>query len=320
MNTPAFHVERADWDRDLGALRAVREAVFIEEQRVPVELEWDDLDARSDHMLARDASGQAIGTGRLTPERKIGRMAVLADWRGHGVGSALLTALIDRARERGWLDIELHAQVAAMAFYAGHGFEPWGEEFDEAGIRHQRMRRRIEPHTPPPAERGTPVARPPAQPFQFNSRASALAALLEVIQDARHALQFQTHNLDPALLDDDAVLEALRRVASSNRGASLRFLLHDPAEVLRRGHRLIALAQRLPSRFAFRQLIEDEPLAYPSAFVLNDVGGYLFRPLASRFDGRGDRCAPGEAAPLANWFEESWNRAQPAAELRPLDL
>src|SRR5690606_36552687 len=100
MKDAPFHVERADWQHDLGALRAVREAVFVEDQHVPLEIEWDDLDERSDHLLARDLDGNAIGTARLTPQRKIGRMAVLRYWRGRGVGSALLQAMLDRARER----------------------------------------------------------------------------------------------------------------------------------------------------------------------------------------------------------------------------
>jgi hypothetical protein len=133
-------------------------------------------------------------------------------------------------------------------------------------------------------------------------------------------MAFHTHDLDPALLDDDEAIAALRRVAGSGRGASLRFLLHDPARVLRSGHRLIALAQRLPSVIELRVPVEDDHLAYAAAFALNDVGGYLLRPLAQRHDGRGNTCAPGEQAPLLAYFEEVWQRAEPAAELRPLDF
>src|SRR3546814_13014416 len=74
----------------------------------------------------------------------VGRMAVLRDWRGGGVGDALLHALLRQARELGWNDIILNAQVSAQSFYARHGFVPVGERFIEAGIEHQAMRRRIE--------------------------------------------------------------------------------------------------------------------------------------------------------------------------------
>lgn len=143
MSKRAFRVVDADYHADLDRLRAVREPVFVDEQQVPIELEWDELDPLSIHVLAVDEADRPIATGRLTPQHKIGRMAVLAPWRGSGVGAAVLQRLLDRARELGYPAIELHAQVAALAFYARHGFEAFGEEYDEAGIRHRSMRRTL---------------------------------------------------------------------------------------------------------------------------------------------------------------------------------
>lgn len=140
MTTTLFQVEMADYTRDLEALRSVRETVFVQEQHVPLALEWDALDPDCIHVLARDQTGQPIGTGRLTPERKIGRMAVLPDWRGRGVGDALLLALLAAARERGGREVSLHAQASAIGFYLRHDFQPQGERFMEAGIEHQTMR------------------------------------------------------------------------------------------------------------------------------------------------------------------------------------
>lgn len=137
-NTP-FHIIHADWTRDRDALRSVREVVFVREQRVPADLEWDGLDAQCDHVLALDAASQPIGTGRLTPEHGIGRMAVLPSWRGHGVGAAMLAALIERARQHRWTQVTLHAQVNAIGFYQRFGFTTRGDEFMEAGIRHRVM-------------------------------------------------------------------------------------------------------------------------------------------------------------------------------------
>ena len=96
---------------------------------MPLELEWDDLDPRSHHVLARDRDGHPIGTGRLTPEHKIGRMAVLPAWRGKGVGEGLLLALIEKARQLAWPEVSLHAQVDAIGFYAKFGFQAYGERF-----------------------------------------------------------------------------------------------------------------------------------------------------------------------------------------------
>jgi len=131
----------ADWDKDEGRLRAVRHAVFVIEQRVPVQIEWDGIDADCCHAIAEDAAGNAIGCARLLPDGHIGRLAVLAAWRGRGVGGALLERLIALARERGHRRVVLNAQTHALAFYERHGFAPVGDPFVEAGIAHQPMQR-----------------------------------------------------------------------------------------------------------------------------------------------------------------------------------
>ena len=133
----------ADWTEVQGDAAAIRRAVFVDEQRVPLELELDEWDARSRHALARDARGRAVGTGRLLPDGHIGRMAVLAAARASGVGSALLRALIDEARRSGHATVELSAQTHARAFYERHGFAAYGPVYDDAGIPHVVMRRAL---------------------------------------------------------------------------------------------------------------------------------------------------------------------------------
>jgi len=125
--------------------RPVREKVFIEEQGVSRELEWDEWDERSEHAVARDSKGRAIGTARLMPEGRIGRMAVLAEWRGQGVGAALLGALLALARERAMPRVMLHAQTHAAGFYRRFGFSERGGEFWEAGIPHVEMTLELSP-------------------------------------------------------------------------------------------------------------------------------------------------------------------------------
>src|SRR5262245_17852160 len=97
----SYEVKSVDWDSAREALRAVRWKVFVEEQHVPGELEWDEEDERSRHVLAVASDGTPIGTGRLLPDGHIGRMAVLAAWRNRGVGSALMNLLLRMARESG---------------------------------------------------------------------------------------------------------------------------------------------------------------------------------------------------------------------------
>src|ERR1041384_6939429 len=118
-------IELLDWEAAQREAKRIRFTVFVEEQRVPADLEMDENDAASLHALAY-ADGQAIGTGRLLPDGHIGRMAVVKDWRGQGAGRAMLRRLIEAARRRGHREVALSAQVHALEFYRAEGFEPDG--------------------------------------------------------------------------------------------------------------------------------------------------------------------------------------------------
>lgn len=143
MSGPAFRVRMADWEREREAMRAIRTSVFIHEQRVPEDIEWDDKDPLCVHVLALDEDGAPIGTGRLAPDGKVGRMAVLTEWRGRGVGAAILEFLVSSARERGIKECYMNAQSHAVEFYRQHGFGTYDAEFLEAGIPHRRMKRML---------------------------------------------------------------------------------------------------------------------------------------------------------------------------------
>ncbi len=140
----AIRVRIITFHRAEAAIRSVRDAVFGREQHVPRALDWDGEDAACVQALARSAEGRAIGTGRLRADGKIGRMAVRRRWRGRGVGTALLRALVAAARRRGLRRVYLHAQLSAAGFYARHGFIARGPRFYEAGILHVRMSRRLD--------------------------------------------------------------------------------------------------------------------------------------------------------------------------------
>jgi predicted GNAT family N-acyltransferase len=128
----------ADWSADREVLERIRRVVFIEEQRVPEADEWDGEDEASVHVLAR-LNRDPVGTGRLNPAGKIGRIAVIAGLRGRGVGTRILLRLLEEARRLGIREPFLHAQVQAVPFYEKLGFSSQGGEFDEAGIPHVRM-------------------------------------------------------------------------------------------------------------------------------------------------------------------------------------
>ena len=135
-----FDVQVMDWPAAKARAQPIRIAVFVEEQGVPLELEWDDFDPVSEHAIAVDGAGRPVATGRLLPDGHIGRMAVLRNARGAGVGASVLRALIARARARGMSVLRLNAQTHAAPFYARFGFRPCSDEFQEAGIPHVEMR------------------------------------------------------------------------------------------------------------------------------------------------------------------------------------
>lgn len=134
-----FRIAQVQWQAMAGELAALRHAVFVVEQGVPVELELDELDPLSVHALARTRAGEVVGTARLTPDGRIGRMAVAKAWRRRGVGRALLEHLVDLGRARGLGRLSLHAQTHAVDFYARAGFVRQGAVFMDAGIPHVTM-------------------------------------------------------------------------------------------------------------------------------------------------------------------------------------
>lgn len=132
-------VRPANWSTDEAAIAHVRRVVFIEEQAVPEGLEWEALDPECAWFVACASDGEIVGIVRLTPDARIGRMAVLTAWRRQGVGAALLASALDAARRQGHSSVRLSAQTHALPFYARYGFQPEGEIYQDAGIPHLAM-------------------------------------------------------------------------------------------------------------------------------------------------------------------------------------
>jgi len=136
-------IRLADWENDKTALRAIRNQVFIKQQNVPEDLEWDEFDSTATHFLAM-RNNLPIACARLKVDTQIGRMAVLADYRNEGTGTKLLQFVLQTIAEQNIGEVYLHAQVTAMAFYEKHGFIAQGDIFYEAGIPHRAMLKNID--------------------------------------------------------------------------------------------------------------------------------------------------------------------------------
>jgi predicted GNAT family N-acyltransferase len=138
MSNP-FTVSLVCWHDAEPLLKSVRETVFIREQGVPAELEWDGVDEGCRHALALSLQGQAIGSGRILANGHIGRIAVLPEWRKQKVGTAIMEALLYYARAHDYKQVDVDAQTHALPFYRSFGFVEQGEEFMDAGLPHIKM-------------------------------------------------------------------------------------------------------------------------------------------------------------------------------------
>jgi len=145
-----FSVEIVSWADYGETLQRIRDIVFIDEQNVPPELEYDDHDVNYVHALAFDGRKNPVGAGRLLDDGMIGRMAVLKEGRGLGIGRAILLALVNEARKKGLPEVQLNSQVHAIGFYEANGFIAEGDEFMDAGMPHRRMVRPL-PRTNTPS-------------------------------------------------------------------------------------------------------------------------------------------------------------------------
>lgn len=284
------------------AIHDVRQRVFVQEQGIAAELERDALDPVCAHVLALDDSGQPVGTGRLAPDGRIGRMAVLAGLRGQGVGEALLEALVAAGARLGLAELHLHAQLPARDFYARQGFLPEGAVFEEAGIGHQQMRRRL----------GATCA--------IDSREEAVAITTAIIHRARRQLWLHSRQLDPGLLDAPPVQAALRRFVTARHDKQLRVIVHDAAAIAAAGSPLLALAQRLPSVIQFREVTDPVDRALASACLLNEGGDFYFRLIGHRLDGEAGIALPARSQPFAQQLQRVWDRSRDCSELRALGI
>ena len=133
-------IEIVNWSDKQAEITSVRRAVFIEEQNVPESIDFDGSDKDFIHVVATDKNGLPVGTARINRKGRIGRMAVLKNYRRQGIGRKMNQALMDYGRKNSITDFHVSSQVTAIGFYKKMGFEPFGEEFFEAGIKHINMK------------------------------------------------------------------------------------------------------------------------------------------------------------------------------------
>jgi predicted GNAT family N-acyltransferase len=319
MSDNDFTIRQAVWPEERNLLRQIREPVFVDEQGVPLEMEWDDDDMTAYHLLALDSRQRPIGTARLLGSGQIGRMAVLPGWRGCGVGRALLSDLLQRATSMGQQKLFLHAQIDAEPFYAKAGFRPVGKVFDEAGILHQKMALQLSGAMPEAEELTLPTLGETSDLFHLHNAEEHLIHAVAMLRQAKRNLSLFTFNLDPPVFDQAAFLEAFKSLALRSRYTRIRILLQENTLVLQRGHHLIELAQRLPSVIEIRKPNQDY-IDYPENFLLVDDCGYLHRKDKESYIAIACYHNRHRVNRLLALFDDAWENGTPDRELARLHL
>jgi len=240
------HIQEARWADARAQLEAIRREVFVREQKVPEEEEWEDRDLDATHLLAMTGSeNQPVGTVRLLPEGKITRMAVLQSHRGLGIGAALLREVLMLCKQRGLAQVYLDAQITALGFYRKFGFTAAGDVFLDAGIPHQRMTLMLE---------GQPMNDNPVVRLEHPS--DLLPLMREFAGLAQRSIDIFSHQLNPVLYDDAELVDAISALARGGRQTRIRILVRDPRPLYGSDRPLLTLTQRLPSHIHIRAYIE----------------------------------------------------------------
>ena len=311
----SIRFRKYSWQLAPASIRDIRQQVFIEEQKVPPELEWDETDEIADHYLAVLPDNTPAGVARLfsTLEETghIGRMAILPQYRGQGIGEALLRHLIAESADR-FAELRLSAQEHAIPFYQRSGFHVCSGVYDDAGIPHFDMRSLA----PGLAAEGLGSRDRPmilgsdTDSWLFDTEARLLGLMDSVVGQAGQRIW---------LYDRHRFRELISALARRHRLSEVRLLIHDDKPLVKRRHTLVELMRRLPSRMELRLVNEDYPVE-DQPFIIADREGVVYRHDFYKPEGFAKFSDGGRVKLLSENFQRMWDAARPSLELRELPL
>jgi len=326
------HVIPVTWESHQSALRAIRQQVFVFEQNIPEELEFDGDDLIATHYLVLNSAGQHLGCARLLASGMIGRVAVLSEARGTGLGKALVEACVTGAQELGIDRVFLHAQTAAERFYHKLEFRRTGTEFVEAGIPHIGMERALPiPFTTQDLKKSTIVrndvipkpnvddAPRKSELREFDSEDGAIEQLHSVIASARRSIRIYSPELDHALFDSEPLATLISEFARSAAGCQVDILINNSSLIVARGHLLIELGRRLDEKLVLRRLPETTKGDQQSWLVVDNCALWV-QSEPDEYRGWSDTFNPVQAERFGTRFTQFWDRSGPDPELRVLRL
>ncbi|BES71100.1 hypothetical protein RE428_21180 [Marinobacter nanhaiticus D15-8W] len=318
-------IRKYSWQLAPPSIRDIRQRVFINEQGVPPELEWDDTDEISDHFVAVLPDNTPVAVARLVPSitdiGRIGRMAVLSEYRGKGYGDLILRHLVAEAAPH-YDELWLSAQEYAIPFYEQAGFHVCSPPYDDAGIPHVDMRclaatqilaRDVHQLVAPT------VAGRDDSSWHFETEKDCLDLLDTVAGQANQRIWLYDRLLDHDLYDRKRLRDIFSDMARRHRVCEIRILIHDDKPLVQRRHQLVELMRRLPSKIELRLVNGDYPAA-EQPFLLADRQALAYRHRFDNIEGWAKFSDPGRVKLQAETFQRMWDTARPSLELRELPL
>ncbi|VUD56546.1 Acetyltransferase [Thalassocella blandensis] len=300
-----FELSQISWQENLEALSEIRRKVFVEEQGVSADEEWDGLDElnstlhfHAQKIEASDTDSKTIATARVLEDGKIGRMCVLQEFRGHGIGKALLQEILNTLIEQQrYTQVYLYAQISAQAFYESVGFQAVGNTFMEAGIEHIRMELDITN-----AENFSSIYED--RVIRLHSMQQFEQHLQQLIAMGRYTLDILTHHLNPQLFTS-RVADEISKLARNHRQSQVRILVEDTKTLVGISHPVVQLSQRLSSSVEIKKL-NNGPDIGSEAFTIIDRNRLLFFNDETALQGFARYNAAAECEHQLQNFEHLW--------------
>ncbi|MFT5988142.1 MAG: putative GNAT family N-acyltransferase [Marinobacter psychrophilus] len=328
-----LRIRKYDWNSAPPQIRGIRQRVFVEEQNVPPELEWDATDQSGEHFLVVVDGNKAAATARLygIPGATgfIGRMAVLPPYRGKRIGQALLQHLICQGAAH-YSQLQLSAQQHAVEFYRRAGFHLCSDQYDDAGIAHFDMRCLApsvlaEDLAAEPVEKRPGIRKYPmnlgddSRSWLFEQPQQLVELMHSLAGQARQRLWLYDNSLDFDLYGQPRFCELVSQIARRHRLSDVRLLIEDDKALTQRQHGLVELMRRLPSHIELR-LVSDANPPEKEPFLLADRQGVLYRHGVGGSQGFANFSDRGRVKRLEERFLQMWNTSQQSTELRVLSL
>lgn len=326
------HITPVTWASHQAALRQIRHAVFVVEQSIPDRLEFDAEDDQATHLLAQNSAGIALGCARLLANGLIGRVAVVAQSRGQGLGKSLMEAVIASAQDQGMSQVELHAQADASGFYQKLGFTHTGAKFMEAGIPHVTMQRILPiPFDTTGLKKSSivrndaitsatrPLEQRSSRLLEFAADSAAVEQLHSIVGSARRTLRIYSPTLDHMLFDTETMVELVSSFARSAPGARVEILISDSSLIVARGHLLLELCRRLDGKMVIRRIPEHIKADAQTWLVVDNCALWV-QSEPNDYRGWSDTYNLVQAERFSKRYVQLWDRSTTDPELRLLRI